>query len=304
MLVKAAIAASLALALVVTGSGALQAQTPEPASSTATATATPEKKAVTATVSPKETPLSSTPTAAPATPLPETDKPGALVGYVIEDTDGNGVRSASDRSTETLVQLILTDEGRIYYGDGTKTGEGVKTALLMTDDAGRFEFDDLLPGEYELTVWWSPGFVSVQDTVVPEKLILDQGWAGMLTLGVAVTSDGAKTYRYSAREALGDSAGWRTADVEYAPPIPSGALVILGRPNTEGLFPYPVSTGEGSSGPVPVGRVSFAQISMPSSGDGDDKNNIALGWWLAVGGGVLLVATTAFLRVERRLRRR
>jgi len=290
MLMRALTATTVLLLAALVNGVAVSAQTPTPETPTATATVVPEKTPV-----PAATPQ-------PATPLPESDKAMALVGYVIEDTDGNGFRNSGDRPAETLVTLSLTADGRVY-------GEGTKGASLLTDDSGRFEFDDLSPGDYELTAWWMPGFVSVQGVVVPDDLLTFPGYADeaaprfahMLRLKVTVTTDGVKSYSYAVRESSGSSA--RLRDAENAPPIPSGNLVILGRPNTAGLFPYPVTTGEGG-GPLPVGKVSFGQFSMPSSGGSDHASNVTIGWWLTAIGVILLAAATAFLQMEKRRRSR
>ena len=191
MLLKELTIAATLLAALAYG-GAVSAQSPTPASPTATPTTISEK-----------TPIPATATSKPATPLPESDTAVTLVGYVIEDTDGNGSRSPEDRPAETLVTLSLTAEGRIY-------GEGTKGAQLLTDDTGRFEFDDLVPGDYELIVWWMPGFVGAQGTLVPEELSTDTGYtpegrpttrfAHLLRFKVAVAADGTETLNYSTRE--------------------------------------------------------------------------------------------------------
>jgi hypothetical protein len=222
----------------------------------------------------------------------------SLVGYVIEDADGDGVRSAGDRPGETLVQISVISDGYIDSG-----------AVLKTDGGGRFQFDDLCPGDYEFTVWWSPGFVGVQGTFAPDEQALHPvggtpvagAYAGMLKLKIAVGGDGAKTYSYVARESDGDRV--RLRDLENAPVIPSGVLVILGNANTQGLIPFPIVSGDGT-GIVPVGRVSLRQVSMPSSGSGDDAGDVSTGWWLVGIGSVLLAGATVFLYAERRFKGR
>jgi hypothetical protein len=292
MLVRALIAASAVLIVGAIRGGVLEAQTLEPGSATATATATATAGASrqTTPIAATVTSLPATPVAETATPLPESGQPMALVGYVIEDADGNGVRSAGDRGAQTLALVLVVSEG---YLDGG--------AMLLTDEAGRFEFDDLLPGDYEFTVWWSPGYASIQGTPVVDDLLYgrDAYYSGILKLKVSVTGDGVKTYSYGVRESVGATA--RIRDAENAPPIPSGDLVILVKPNTEGVLPYPVSTGDGG-GPVPVGKVSLRQLSMPSSGGGGGGAGVGIGWWLTGIGAILLAGTTVFLYVERRAR--
>jgi hypothetical protein len=282
----AAVAASALLGLIPTRGGPLEAQTTEPDSSTATASATATGLA------PETTPIPETAIPETVTPLPESEKSMSLVGYVIEDADGDGVRSAGDRPAETLAQMLVVSGGYVDRG-----------AVLRTDSEGRFQFDDLSPADYEFALWWSPGFLTLQQTPVLDAVLYGRSeqYGGLLKLRVAVADDGRKTYSYATSDYV--DGRFRLRDVESAPAIPSGDLVILVRRKPEGLIPYPVATGA-EAGVIPVGRVSLRQVSMPSSGSGGDPGGVSMGWWLVGVGAVLLTGTTVFLYVERRFKTR
>ena len=276
MIINTLTSMCIAFILAVSIAGTTNGQPPEPGSSTATVTAATPLRPETTPVNPQ-----------PATPLPESAKAMALVGYVIEDTDGNGLRSKGDKGAQTLVQMHRLAEGRIVSG-----------ATVLTDENGRFEFADASEGEYLLWVWWTPGFITLQGELDAAAV---ESHPDLLRLGIGFGSDGTAQFKHVTVQDEGGSILVRNAQDSGAKQIDS--LTILVKPKPDGLIPYPVSVGEGE-GPIPVGKVSLARLSMPSSGNSGGGTGPSLGWWLIGAGVVLLVAATAFLRLEKRRRRR
>jgi len=275
------IAIFVAIALLSASAAAATAQTPAP-----TATFVPTDEARPA---PQSTPTAAAVMPQPATPLPESGLANALAGYVVQDTDGNGVQSAGDKPAETLVEMLVASDG---YLDGG--------ALLKTDSSGRFEFADLTPGDYELTIWWSPGYVSIQGAPVTDTLLYFAD-AGILKLKVTLGSDGKRIYAYATSQYV--DGRFRLGEVANAPAIPSGDLVILVKPKPEGLIPFPVSDGEGQQ-VIPIGRASLSRISLPASGAAGDRAGISEGWLLVGVGAILLIGTTVLLYAETRFKHR
>jgi hypothetical protein len=112
-----------------------QAFTPTPsATSTPTATVTPTATS-TGTPTPTDTPTA-TPTATPTT--------GTVEGYVWDDQNANGLW---DEGEEGLPGLIVTLEPAQALA--LRLGERRETA---TDEDGHYWFDDVLPGDYIVTV--------------------------------------------------------------------------------------------------------------------------------------------------------
>jgi hypothetical protein len=280
MLVRALIAAGVVLVLTTVRGGALEAQTPEPGSSTATATAT-------AGISPQTTPIAATVTPQPVTPLPESGQPTALVGYVIEDTDGNGVRSAGDRGAHTLVEMHQLTAGKAI---------GVAGLSLFTDQAGRFEFFDLAPGEYLLCVWW-PGFISLQ-RLSPSAAT--EANPNLLLLGITLGQDGTKQFKYVTLQPDGENG--ENAIVKDRQPTAATRfedLAILANPQPQGAITWPLRTGV-AQGTIPVGRVSLGAVVLPPSGSGGGNGGWLFPWAVVAVGLAVFAAATAALRVGRR----
>jgi hypothetical protein len=274
MLARALIAAGVILFAASTSGGAARAQTPEPSSSTPTAVVTSEPTPA-APVNPQ-----------PATPLPGSGDASTIVGYIIEDTDGDGLRSMADKGTQTLVQMHRLWEGRIVSG-----------ASVFSDENGRFEFTDASEGEYLLWVWWTPGFVTLEGGAVSAAV---EGHPDLLLLGISIGPDKGAAFKYVAVQDELDHVVVR--DAGGADPTLFSSLTVLVKPKPEGLVPYPVPVGDREP-PIQIGRASLTQFSMPPSGTGAGRN-IGTSWLLIGIGAVLIVATTVFLCAEKRMKGR
>jgi len=223
-----------------------------------------------------------TPTRVALTPEPVAQQPNAIVGYVIEDTDGNGVRSAGDRGAQTLVQMHRLSGGRIVSG-----------ASVFSDKNGRFEFADASPGEYLLWVWWTPGFVSLQGGS-PAQAVLQH--TDLLLLGIIVLPDGTAEFKQvTVRDEADDAV---VTDVPGLAATQFSELSVLVNPKPEGLIPWPVAAG-GTD--VPVGKTTLAgTIALPTSGGGVGDVDRLFPWVVMAVGLAVFVAATAALRLGAR----
>jgi len=140
---------------------------------------------------------------------------------------------------------------------------------LFTSDDGTFSFTDVPNGDYQLWIWWSPGFVNLVPAETNPRLAI-----------IPFSVDATGT---------------------VIDPVPS----ILVRPNTEGGLTYPVPTGAGGN-EIPVGTLSLANVgvdadqgsvqlpSVGSSSGNDNATNIVVGigaiaaLFALVGAGVVL----------------
>lgn len=146
-----------------------------------------------------------------------------ILGSLAQDNDGDNRISAGDEGLTTLVEII-------------PVGQGAGASLFTTPD-GAFRITEIPPGEYDLWIWWSPGFINMQSEATNP---------GLVRVPVRVDEDGTTT----------------------------GALpeVILVREKpSESLIPWPVRSG---SSTAPIGTVSLAAEPsapapvLPSTGQG------------------------------------
>lgn len=259
------------------------AETPAPVVDTPTSVAeTPAPVAETPTpVTETPTAVAETPTPVTETPAPVGEMPTSIAGYVIEDLDGNNVPSAGDRGAQTLVELFRLSGGRIVSGTG-----------LLTDGTGRFEFLDVPEGEYSLSVWWSPGFISLEGQ---SPLRATEGHPHLLGVGISVQQDGTTQFKHIVTIVEGGRV--LVTDAEQAAATQFTELVILVRPKEpESLIPYPVRVGQG---PLPVGRATLGAAALPSSGAGTAGNEWVFPWLLVALGLSIIGAATAALRLRR-----
>jgi hypothetical protein len=81
----------------------------------------------------------------------QTPERAVVAGTLIEDRDGDGTLNAADGGAQTLVVLMQRSL------DG-----GYKCVSQQTSDTeGKFRFEDLSIADYELYVYWDPGFLDV-----------------------------------------------------------------------------------------------------------------------------------------------
>lgn len=139
--------------------------------------------------------------AASAPVMAQTPERAVIAGTLIEDRDNDGALSVQDGGAQTLVTLMGRDrQGGYYCADAVLTGED-----------GKFQFDDLLISEYDVMVWWAPGFLDYPDAADPLTLTVPEAEVG----------DGIET------------------------------LFLRLKPRPEGMLPYPVPDGESTSLRVP-----------------------------------------------------
>jgi len=275
MLVRVLTTLSLLVATSITALGTARAQTAEPGSAQATLTAT----------SVPATPVAAA-TAEPATPLPQPDKGMTVVGYIIQDTNGDGVRSAGDKPAQTLVQLHRLSAEKV--GSGANVG---------SDQNGRFEFTNVSQGQYLLSVWWSPGFVTLQGQSA-SSVVADH--PDVVLLKLEVTSDGSSSFQGATLVASDPSSVAKEIGPSAATEFTS--LTFLVKPLPEGLIPYPVSVGGDAL--LPVGSASLPQVSMPSSGDAEGGSGRSWAVWLVSLSATVFLGATALLLLESRRRAR
>ena len=218
-----------------------------------------------------------TPTPAAQTPTALVETRTSVVGYVTEDLDGNRVASPGDQGAQTLAELFRLSEGRVVSG----------TSLLTDETSGRFEFAEVPQGEYLLSVWWSPGFISLQGA---SPLRATQGHPHVLDLGITVKEGIATQLKYITTQVEGDHVLVR--DAEEPSMTPFEELAILVKPKPEGLIPYPVRTGQG---PLPVGRATVAPAALPSSGQGPGSSGSPFPTGLVVLGLIVFAPIAALM---------
>ncbi len=223
----------------------------------------------------------------PTVPRLQADRQGFLIfGYIIQDTNGDGVRSAGDKPAQTLVQLHRLSAEKV--GSGANVG---------SDENGRFEFTNVSQGQYLLSVWWSPGFVTLQGQSA-SSVVADHPDVVLLKLEVA--SDGSSSFQGATLVASDPSSVAKEIGPSAATEFTS--LAFLVKPLPEGLIPYPVSVGGDAL--LPVGSASLPQVSMPSSGDAEGGSGRSWAVWLVALGAVLFLSTAALLAVQNRRKTR
>lgn len=155
--------------------------------------------------------------------------PGFVAGYLLQDLEEDGLCGVGDRGAHTLVRLVpraVDDSGAIY------------ATSLISDYDGRFEFVGVLPGQYNVEIWWSPGMI------------------GMYALEEQVGGEPKPSYVGNAFELPVTVAANGMADPRE--------FVIFMKPKPPGLIPYPVSTG-GSDASPPVGRAEVGPMATPET---------------------------------------
>ncbi len=138
----------------------------------------------------------------PGNVLGQTPKGDAVIaGTLIEDTDNDGTLNAGDSKGMALVTLMQRDEAGGYFCISYQLAEG------------SFRFENLKVADYEIEVWWSPGFLDYDFSP-------DRGAAVVFTGSAADIADGIETY------------------------------FLRLKPNTSAVAPFPVMTGSGPFGTV------------------------------------------------------
>lgn len=210
--------------------------------------------------------------------------PGTIAGRLVEDVNGNRQLDPEDGppSQQTLIQLLpwsLPAE---------------QPLSILTADDGSFTFANVPEGDYTLYVWWMAGFVDGGSQESPH----------LLRAVVRVGSDGAIT----APSPL--PATWPGTPGSEFNPEKDGTIigtvpeVILLKPKPPGLFPYPVSVGEGIQGSLAVGSVDVGQalarrpFALPPTGAGPADAGSDLLRWL--GAAALALAALSGLTIARR----
>lgn len=141
---------------------------------TSTATGSPQPATPTAAA-----PTAAAPTAAPSPEVPTV--PGSIRSRLVEDTDGDGRVSATDRRTvRTLIELSFwsrvpaspVDQGPPVraLNDSNPTSNGWFMNMFSGED-GSFAFDNVPPGMYTLQVWWAGGFVNGATERLPDSTV-------------------------------------------------------------------------------------------------------------------------------------
>lgn len=235
---------SLMLALV--PSRSTQAQTP----------ATTLSPSVTATDPPQTaTPTPASPTAAPSPGAPTV--PGSIRSRLVEDTDGDGRVSATDRRTvRTLIALIFWSRvpaSPVNQGppvralnDSNPTSNGWFMNMFSGED-GSFAFDNVPPGMYTLQIWWAGGFVNGATERLPDlyRAIIQIEADGRLTAPAQLPATWPESYGYEDINVVRDHIGLG--------PLPSEILL---KPAIPGVFAYPIS--DNTSRVTDVGTVDVA----------------------------------------------
>jgi hypothetical protein len=223
-----------------------------------------------------------TPSATP-TPAPES-RPATISARLVEDTNGNGQRDVEDKppSEQTLIQLLPW------------SGSVDRIVSLLTDADGSFSFVNVPEGDYTLYVWWMAGFVNGGSDEAPH----------VLRAVLRIDGDGFIT----APSPL--PATWPgTLGSEFNPErdrtiIGSVPPFILLKPKPAGLVPYPVSVGDTTAGPPPIGSVDVGLIlaqqptALPRTGGGPADDVSGLLRWL--GAAALALAVLSGLIIARR----
>lgn len=78
----------------------------------------------------------------------QTPERAVIAGSLTEDKDGDGMLSGADGGAVTLVELMQRSPDGGY----------ACVDQILTGDDGKFRFEDLSFADYELTIWWGPGF--------------------------------------------------------------------------------------------------------------------------------------------------
>ncbi len=157
------------------------------------------------------------------TPIRTISTDFSLTSRIVQDSDSNGIVSVHDVPGDTRVSLI---------------GSGCGNPLA-TDANGEFRWEQIPPGEYELWVWWGPGFINAASVPTND---------GLVRATLSVSPDGTVTGR-----------------------VPD---VYLGNVKPDGVIAYPIRSGgsvEDAAAPVGVvyvtarGRCGGASA-LPSAG--------------------------------------
>jgi hypothetical protein len=233
-----------------------RAGTPTEVAETQTAAATPAPETTVAagstpTAEPSPSETQALPTEGAATPPLVVARLDRLAGQLIVDTTGDAQVTAGETGARTLVELVSST--RVFS--------------IYTNDDGSFEFRDVPNGDYELWIWWGPGFVTTDATP---------------------TNTGLAIVKFSV-----DKEG------RLAGSVPDR---ILGKPNLKGAIPYPVRSGGGA---IAVGSISLVggageqPVGLPDTGTGGSSNNDLA---LVLGGALLAfaVASGLYLASSRR----
>ncbi len=248
---KFTLAPAVVISLLVLAEGA-HAQTP-PATEAAppTVTATAPIATATAAVATATAAVATIPASATAVPITATTK---ISGALAQDTDGDGKASSADTAAVTLVELVSQTRGVF--------------SVLSAGD-GSFVFDEVPNGDYQLELWWSPGFV---DTTASAEN------AGLATIDFVVNADG------STKNA------------------PQKSFLLKVKP--DGLIPYPVRSGPG--GEPARGRLNVstgarvAAAALPATGTAGGTNAPFV--FTIVGAALLVVAAVCGVALSRRKR--
>jgi hypothetical protein len=179
-----------------------------------------------------------------------TTAPATLSATIIVDTDGDMRASPADKGVQTLVELVSDKQG---------------VFSLLTTDAGSFTFESVPDGEYELWVWWGPGFVNVAAADTN---------AGLARIQLSVQGGNLKAA------------------------LPA---VMLVKASGTGAVPFPVRAGGGGQA-LPVGTLNVsAELgrtapsappvrALPGTGTGAPPSS----WhWLVIAGALALLALPA-----------
>jgi hypothetical protein len=174
-----------------------------------------------------------------------------LAGSLAVDTNGDGTFSATDEPAVTMVELVSMTRG---------------VFSLFTNAQGNFEFKNVPDGDYDLYVWWGPGFVNLPPEPTNPALAV---------VRVSIDSNG-----------------------RLVGTVPDKVLLL---PNSTGAIPYPVRAGGSEN--IPVGTLNLIDAGtdaigeLPSTGVGPMAGNENL----LVAGAVLLLAVVPLgLYVTRR----
>jgi hypothetical protein len=176
-------------------------------------------------------------------------------GRVSADADKDGKASNGDRGVKTLVELQKVDAGKV-----------TSVTSLFTDANGSFAFTAVPDGEYQLVVWWSPGFVSpAADPARPQSIVV---------------SLNAQTASQAQLRGL--------------------AFLVNPKPD-DSLIPWPVRTGQDA---LPQGTAAVGAATLPATGQGPFGRTRppTLYFGLLALGAVLLTASSLFLWSSRKAR--
>jgi hypothetical protein len=217
-----------------------------------------------------------TPTVQPATPAaPPTPVPVTVLS----------------RSFSLSGTLVVDADGdqRLSVGDTAPTtntlvqlipveANGVPGAELLTAPDGSFSFTEIPAREYTLWVWWGPGFINVPSA--PTN-------TGLFQAQITVAADG-------------------TVSGNMPSQLPT-------KPLKDATIPYPVATGAGQDGPLPIGAVSLRRntaapaapaarpaTTLPQTGSGKSAtSNLPLAVGLSLVAFALLIGIGVSLRSRR-----